>query len=183
MFIYKSKRWQTKRSIILKRDGYRCQWAARSGRVEPADTVHHIFPVEDFPQYAMCDWNLISLSNTAHNAMHDRVTRDLTEEGMLLMKETARKQGIDLMDTGVTLIVGRPNTGKSTLARKLMTHDTLVYDMDEIAEDIHYSREHVISVIHSRALQDVGELLTESYYDHMIYCRRQKTGSDNIIHN
>ena len=54
---------------------------------------------------------------------------------------------------------------------------------DEIAEDIHYSREHVISVIHSRALQDVGELLTESYYDHMIYCRRQKTGSDNIIHN
>lgn len=133
MFTYKSKRWQTKRNVILKRDGYRCQWAARSGRAEPADTVHHIFPVEDFPQYAMCDWNLISLSNTAHNAMHDRATRDLTEEGMLLMKETARKQGIDLMDTGVTLIVGRPNTGKSTLARKLMTHDTLVYDMDEIA--------------------------------------------------
>ena len=27
MFNYKSKRWQQKREIILKRDNYMCQWA------------------------------------------------------------------------------------------------------------------------------------------------------------
>lgn len=133
MFSYNSKRWKTKRNVILKRDGYMCQWSLRSGRKEPADTVHHIFPVEDFPQYAMCDWNLISLSNANHNLMHQRATRDLTEEGMMLMKETALRQGIDLQDEGITLIVGRPNTGKTTMAKKLMRSDGLVYDLDEIA--------------------------------------------------
>ena len=59
-----------------------------------ANTVHHIFPAEDFPQYAFEKWNLISLSSEAHNMMHDRTTNELTDAGMELLRRTARKNKI-----------------------------------------------------------------------------------------
>jgi hypothetical protein len=60
--------------------------AASAGR--PPDTdgaatvVHHIWPAEDYPEYAYCLWNLVSLSASAHDAMHDRDTRKLTALGL-----------------------------------------------------------------------------------------------------
>lgn len=76
-----NKRWRHLRQQILRRDGYRCQEAARFGRNVEADVVHHIWPAEDFPEYAYSAWNLISLSQAAHNAMHDRDTGQLTAQG------------------------------------------------------------------------------------------------------
>ena len=77
-----NRRWQRLRKRILARDGYMCREAARYGRLIPADVVHHIWPAEDYPQYAYCTWNLISLSRESHNAMHDRVTDALTPLGI-----------------------------------------------------------------------------------------------------
>ena len=74
-------RWQSLRQQALRRDGYRCGEAARYGRVEAATHVHHIWPAEDYPEYAYCLWNLVSLSESAHDAMHDRRTRKLTAAG------------------------------------------------------------------------------------------------------
>lgn len=88
MSIYRTKRWQRKRERILKRDGYMCQMAKRYGKRIDATTVHHIYPVSDYPQYAWCDWNLISLSDAWHNKMHIRETNELTEEGRRLQKKT-----------------------------------------------------------------------------------------------
>ena len=133
MFDYHSQDWKRKRNFILKRDGYQCQLSKRDGLRVEADTVHHIFPVKDYPEYAMCTWNLISLSRAAHNTLHDRDTDELTDEGMALMRMTARAQGIDLMDEGVTLLIGKPGTGKTTWAKDHMTGSTLVYDLDYIA--------------------------------------------------
>ena len=133
MFDYHSQDWKRKRNFILKRDGYQCQLSKREGLRVEADTVHHIFPVKDYPEYAMCTWNLISLSRSAHNTLHDRDTDELTDEGMALMRTTARMQGIDLMDEGVTLLIGKPGTGKTTWAKEHMTGSTLVYDLDYIA--------------------------------------------------
>ena len=133
MFDYHSDDWKRKRNFILKRDGYQCQLSKREGLRVEADTVHHIFPVKEYPEYAMCTWNLISLSRSAHNILHDRDTNELTDEGMALMRMTARMQGIDLMDEGVTLLIGKPGTGKTTWAREHMTGSTLVYDLDYIA--------------------------------------------------
>lgn len=76
-----NKRWQRLRSRALRRDLFRCQEAARYGRRKPAAVVHHIWPVEDYPEYAYCLWNLVSLSDEAHKAMHDRITRKLTPLG------------------------------------------------------------------------------------------------------
>ena len=93
---YKTKRWEHLRSSILKRDGYICQESKRYGRIVQANTVHHIFPRENFPEYQWQPWNLISLSNEQHEAMHYRSGKELTDKGIDLVKRTARKQGIDL---------------------------------------------------------------------------------------
>ena len=76
---YTTRRWRRLRESILRRDGGRCREAARYGMTVEATTVHHIWPAEDFPEYAWKPWNLISLSGKAHDAMHDRLTQKLTE--------------------------------------------------------------------------------------------------------
>ena len=87
-FDYRDKRWTRLRERVLREDGYRCQYARRFGKRVQANTVHHIWPAEDFPQYAYERWNLISLSNEAHNRMHDRTTGRLTEIGEQLRRRT-----------------------------------------------------------------------------------------------
>ena len=90
-FFYKSKRWEKKREKILRRDGYMCQEAKRYGKAVEATTVHHAWPLEEYPEYAWADWNLVSLSAKAHDEMHDRRTGKLTGKG-LAMKERAGKR-------------------------------------------------------------------------------------------
>ena len=93
---YKTTRWKHLRERILRRDKYLCQISKRYGRMVQANTVHHIFPREQYPAYQWEPWNLISLSNEAHNRLHDRVTDELTEEGKELQRRTARRQGIEV---------------------------------------------------------------------------------------
>jgi len=94
MSIYKTRRWEKLRKKILKRDRFLCQYSLRYGKRIEADTVHHIFPAELFPEYIWCEWNLISLSNEAHNRMHKRGSHELTAEGMALLERTARARGL-----------------------------------------------------------------------------------------
>ena len=77
-----NKRWWNLRELALKRDGRKCRESARYGKRVDAEVVHHIWPAEDYPEYAYCLWNLISLSTAAHDAMHDRKTRRLTAKGL-----------------------------------------------------------------------------------------------------
>lgn len=92
---YKSKRWQRLRKAVLARDGYQCQESKRYGKALPATTVHHIFPREDYPEYQWESWNLISLSADVHDQMHNRTTRELTQQGLELLERTATKYGIE----------------------------------------------------------------------------------------
>lgn len=87
-FDYDCKRWELLRARILKRDGYMCQLSKRYGKRIDANTVHHIYPVEDYPEYMWCTWNLISLSSQMHNKLHDRNTNKLTELGEQLKRKT-----------------------------------------------------------------------------------------------
>ena len=52
---YTSDKWRRKRKRILRRDGYMDQIEKRYGRMVEATIVHHIFPLEDFPEYAYAD--------------------------------------------------------------------------------------------------------------------------------
>lgn len=87
-FNYKSIRWQKVSAAAMRRDGYKCQLSKRYGKNVPAEVVHHIYPVDEFPEYAYCLWNLISLSRKMHNTLHDRENDTLTADGVALMRRT-----------------------------------------------------------------------------------------------
>lgn len=91
---YKSKRWKALREKVLRRDGYMCQISKRYGKLKEAETVHHIFPRDSFPELQWKSWNLISVTKEAHNALHVRQTSELSEEGKELVRRTCRKTGV-----------------------------------------------------------------------------------------
>lgn len=93
MFDYNSPKWRRKRLKILRLDGYKCRVAAMFGRTEEAVVVHHIYPAEIYPEYAFCDWNLISVSKASHNKLENRNTKELTDLGLQLMERTV--PGVD----------------------------------------------------------------------------------------
>lgn len=69
-FDYTSVRWLRKRQKILRRDGYMCRQCRRYGRAREAKEVHHIKHVDEYPELAWKDENLISLCHACHNKMH-----------------------------------------------------------------------------------------------------------------
>ena len=88
MFDYNSKRWRRKAEYIKRKYGYLCQESLRYGKRVEAEMVHHIYPVDEYPEYAYADWNLLPLSNKQHNRMHIRETRELTPLGKAWQRRT-----------------------------------------------------------------------------------------------
>lgn len=93
MFNYRGNKWKKKRKHILKMDGYICQVAKRYGKREEAVVVHHIYPADEYPEWAWEDWNLISVSLATHNKLENRATGELTELGRELQRSI--KPGVD----------------------------------------------------------------------------------------
>lgn len=89
-FCYTGARWKALAAKAMRRDGYMCQLSKRYGKQVQVEVVHHIYPVDEYPEYAYCLWNLISLSRAAHNRLHDRNTDKLTAEGVALMRRTKK---------------------------------------------------------------------------------------------
>lgn len=81
MDFYHTRQWKKKRAQILRRDNGLCRESLRYGRHVDATTVHHIYPLEEYPEWALEDWNLISLCDNRHEAMHNRRTGAVTELG------------------------------------------------------------------------------------------------------
>ena len=88
MFDFYGSKWKKKRKHILKLDGYKCRVAKMYGKTEAANTVHHIYPADEYPEYAWCDWNLISVSQASHNKLENRTTGELTKLGQSLQDMT-----------------------------------------------------------------------------------------------
>ena len=89
-------RWTKLRAYVLRRDKYLDQVMLRYGKRIEANTVHHVFPRELFPQYTYEAWNLISVSHATHNKLHVRDSHKLTAKGWELLVRTARKNGIEI---------------------------------------------------------------------------------------
>ena len=76
---YQSTRWKKKRQSILARDGYQCRECRRYGRMREAKEVHHIKHLDEHPERAFDDDNLISLCHRCHNAMHPEKAKGLNK--------------------------------------------------------------------------------------------------------
>lgn len=96
MIDYGGKKWKYLSAAVMRRDGYQCQLSKRYGRTVSAEIVHHVFPADEFPEYAYAPWNLVALSRAAHNRVHDRATNELTEAGAELLRRIAKKNGIEV---------------------------------------------------------------------------------------
>ncbi|MBT2723059.1 HNH endonuclease [Bacillus sp. ISL-46] len=83
---YKTTKWIKKRANVLRRDEYLCRECKRYGKQTPATTVHHIFPLEHYPQYKLKTANLYSCCAVCHNSFHDRGSHELTDKGMKLLE-------------------------------------------------------------------------------------------------
>ena len=129
---YDTRRWKQKRKHILLRDRWIDQVAIRDGMKIEADTVHHILPREDWPQYQWCDWNLISVNGrlTHKGRLHEKYSGRLTKLGRQLMRETALANGVKL--SMLTMVIGMPGSGKSTYVRQHLGGG-LCYELDSIA--------------------------------------------------
>ncbi|MBR0302682.1 MAG: hypothetical protein IJQ80_02420 [Clostridia bacterium] len=152
---YKSKKWLELRAKALRRDGYTDQLLIREGKRRNATTVHHALPRERYPEYQYCLWNLVSMTDETHEAMHDRRFGTLTKEGELLMQEVADKNGVKL--SRLTLVVGLPKSGKTTYVRKHLGGG-LCYDLDYIAGAFrlrgpHEERDRASRIMANRMLQ------------------------------
>ena len=78
---YKNKKWIKLRKNILKRDGYACRECRRYGYMRDARVVHHVFPADNYPYLFYNSKNLISLCDSCHNKMHDRMSNEITKCG------------------------------------------------------------------------------------------------------
>ena len=140
---YDCEKWLRLRGCVLRRDKYMCQLCLNKNVMTQADHVHHILPREHFPEYELCDWNLISLCFRCHNEMHNRFTGELSKQGDRLMRAKAAERNIKInaMKERV-LVIGLAGCGKTTYVKNHLTHNALCYDLDAIASAFRLKQPH-----------------------------------------
>ncbi|WP_331000859.1 HNH endonuclease [Radiobacillus kanasensis] len=75
---YQCKAWYGKNGIrqqALERDNYECQECKRQGKVSPAQNVHHIKEVKEYPELALVLDNTESVCIKCHNKEHKRLEK------------------------------------------------------------------------------------------------------------
>ena len=90
---YLSAKWKHKRERVMRHYKYEDQEAKRYGHTVTATLIHHIYPLDKYPELGMETWNLLPLSNATHNKMHDRYTDDITANGIYWQRK--RKKEFD----------------------------------------------------------------------------------------
>lgn len=70
--LYHLNRWTKLREIIMNMYSRQDPFALKNGRLEAAETVHHIITAEDDPGRFWDPDNLIPLSRFSHDAVHAR---------------------------------------------------------------------------------------------------------------
>ena len=140
---YKTNKWAALRNTALIRDKYMCQCCIANNKNVNATCVHHVFPIEQYPQYSYELWNLMSLCDKCHDEMHNHYTGELSRKGMLFLRSLAAVRHITISCKEQTiLVVGLRGTGKTTYCRNMMDEYSLAYDLDTIAKAFRLNNPH-----------------------------------------
>ena len=78
-FDYCSSRWKRKRAAILRKQKYMCANCKKYGRMREAVEVHHIKHVDEYPELAFIDGNLIGLCKSCHLKQHPERGKHLSQ--------------------------------------------------------------------------------------------------------
>lgn len=69
--LYHTQRWQSTRAAVISKFSGIDQWSLNIyGRIESAETVHHIIPTADDDKQFFVIGNLIPVSRASHNEIH-----------------------------------------------------------------------------------------------------------------
>lgn len=88
---YKTKKWQRTREIVLRKNDYLCRESKQYGKHVQAEVIHHIFPLEEYPELAFVHWNLLPTTNAIHNTFHDRENNQIIGRGLYWQKKRERE--------------------------------------------------------------------------------------------
>lgn len=91
---YKTRAWLELREQVLEDNHWECVWCKAEGKIVPAETVHHVLEVKQYPQYALMrvvaingktKMNLVPLCHSCHDKAHKRFAwkerqKPITEE-------------------------------------------------------------------------------------------------------
>ncbi len=94
----KTKKWEKFRDKMMRKSDYLCQESLRYGLSVPAEMIHHIFPVSEYPELEFVEWNCLALTNRKHNTFHDRVNDKVVGQGIYWQKRE-RRNFKNFMDT------------------------------------------------------------------------------------
>ena len=72
---YKTGNWQRARKLALQRDNYLCQMQASKKCTKIATEVHHLKPLEEFPELGLELSNLVSVCRQCHELTKVRPRR------------------------------------------------------------------------------------------------------------
>ena len=111
---YDTPKWRHKSARVLSFYNYVDQVKKRYGKLEQADLVHHALPLEDFPEYAFNDHNLIPVSRMTHRGLHNE-DGSLTAAGAEVARRAARKIGVDI--TSYLIGQRKPRKGRNDAGR------------------------------------------------------------------
>ena len=200
---YDTKKWLRKRANVMRRDDYKCKECLRYGKTSEAQMVHHIYPLEHYPQYSLTDINLLSLCDSCHGKMHDRNNNTITELGRYWQAKIKLNLGIsdaDIIDTfRVVVVWGSPGSGKTTYVKQHMHAGDMVVDLDYIKQAISLQgktasisnlmpvaldiREHIYDLISKRDIiqtETVWVVAGLPKYDDREYTRRRLRPNDMV---
>lgn len=82
---YHKPAWRRIRQQALQRDHFLCQECLRKKKIVPATEVHHILPLEDFPELGLELSNLTSLCWYCHEATKHK-KQEQTTAGVRVLK-------------------------------------------------------------------------------------------------
>lgn len=114
---YYSTAWRRCRTAILGRDNHLCQSCLKKGILTSATTVHHIKPLDDYPELALDADNLESCCRQCHEEHHP-------EHGFVQMKRQ------------IKVVIGYPGPDKTKWAKQMMQEHDVLMDQDAIAKAI-----------------------------------------------